>query len=243
MIHATAPVPDAAVTADPRLRGRTLLQIYDAVVAALAHEGFAVVLNNHTSTSRWCCGVDGKPCSPCGCGRAATGTREPPRPPAPTACGWPASATPTGGDRVSAALCVPSRTALGRPGRTLRFDRSDHRPAGDPGGEFAQAATRASAPPTSTPPASPSPPASAARRAPRPCCAARCGPEHRAVRVLVRPGTSAKLSVIRNRRIPSGSLPVLTAAGGSSDSTRTGQTWRGMAGGDGTAGYSRRRSG
>ncbi|WP_416072090.1 cellulase family glycosylhydrolase [Streptomyces sp. ME18-1-4] len=87
MIHATAPVPDAAVTADPQLRGRRPLQIYDAVVAALTHEGFAVVLNNHTNTSRWSCGVDGKRCSPCGCGRAATGTREPPRPPAPTACG------------------------------------------------------------------------------------------------------------------------------------------------------------
>ncbi|MEV1065712.1 cellulase family glycosylhydrolase [Streptomyces sp. NPDC050263] len=59
MIHATAPVPDAAVTANPQLRGRTPLQIYDAVVAALTRDGFAVVLNNHTNTSRWCCGLDG----------------------------------------------------------------------------------------------------------------------------------------------------------------------------------------
>ncbi|MFJ4695392.1 glycoside hydrolase family 5 protein [Streptomyces sp. NPDC088766] len=59
MIRATAPVPDSAVTANPQLRGRTPLQVFDAVVAALTRDGFAVVLNNHTNTSRWCCGIDG----------------------------------------------------------------------------------------------------------------------------------------------------------------------------------------
>ncbi|AOR30148.1 glycoside hydrolase [Streptomyces fodineus] len=59
MIHTTTPVPDTAVTANPRLRGRTPLQIYDAVVDALSASGFAVILNNHTNTSRWCCGIDG----------------------------------------------------------------------------------------------------------------------------------------------------------------------------------------
>ncbi|MCF3172696.1 cellulase family glycosylhydrolase [Streptomyces sioyaensis] len=59
MIHATAPVPDAAVAANPHLRGRTPLQIYDAVVADLTAGGFAVILNNHTNTTRWCCGLDG----------------------------------------------------------------------------------------------------------------------------------------------------------------------------------------
>ncbi|GAA3825631.1 glycoside hydrolase family 5 protein [Streptomyces chiangmaiensis] len=59
MIHTTAAVPDAAVTANPQLRGKTPLQIYDAVVAALTQENFAVILNNHTNTSRWCCGIDG----------------------------------------------------------------------------------------------------------------------------------------------------------------------------------------
>ncbi|MPY33014.1 glycoside hydrolase family 5 protein [Streptomyces adustus] len=59
MIHATATVPDAAVAANPQLRGRTPLQVFDSVVAALTQEGFAVILNNHTNTSRWCCGVDG----------------------------------------------------------------------------------------------------------------------------------------------------------------------------------------
>jgi endoglucanase len=59
MIHDGRPVPDAAVRANPGLRGKTPLQVYDAVVAALTDARFAVVLNNHTNTSRWCCGVDG----------------------------------------------------------------------------------------------------------------------------------------------------------------------------------------
>ncbi|MFD9323609.1 glycoside hydrolase family 5 protein [Streptomyces sp. NPDC060053] len=59
MIRTTAPVPDTAVTANPQLRGGTPLQIFDAVVAALTRDGFAVILNNHTNTTRWCCGVDG----------------------------------------------------------------------------------------------------------------------------------------------------------------------------------------
>ncbi|RCH70236.1 glycoside hydrolase [Streptomyces sp. SDr-06] len=59
LVHATTPVPDAAVAANPELRGSTPLQVYDAVVAALTHDGFAVILNNHTNTARWCCGLDG----------------------------------------------------------------------------------------------------------------------------------------------------------------------------------------
>ncbi|MBV6697696.1 glycoside hydrolase family 5 protein [Kitasatospora aureofaciens] len=59
MIRDTAAVPDAAVAANPQLRGSTPLQVYDAVVAALTADGFAVVLNNHTTTYRFCCGLDG----------------------------------------------------------------------------------------------------------------------------------------------------------------------------------------
>ncbi|MFE3876686.1 glycoside hydrolase family 5 protein [Kitasatospora sp. NPDC059146] len=59
MIHDTAAVPDAAVAANPQLRGSTPLQVYDAVVAALTADGFAVVLNNHTTSYRFCCGLDG----------------------------------------------------------------------------------------------------------------------------------------------------------------------------------------
>ncbi|ACU69794.1 glycoside hydrolase family 5 [Catenulispora acidiphila DSM 44928] len=59
MIHDTSTVPDAAVTANPQLRGLTALQVYDAVVSALTGDGFAVILNNHTTSYRWCCGLDG----------------------------------------------------------------------------------------------------------------------------------------------------------------------------------------
>lgn len=57
MIHDTTPVPD--LPANPDLRGMTPLQVYDRVVARLTARGFAVILNNHTTTSRWCCGLDG----------------------------------------------------------------------------------------------------------------------------------------------------------------------------------------
>ncbi|MEY9934961.1 endoglucanase [Catenulispora sp. GP43] len=59
MIHDTTTVPDAAVAANPQLRGLTPLQVYDAVVSALTNDGFAVILNNHTTSYRWCCGLDG----------------------------------------------------------------------------------------------------------------------------------------------------------------------------------------
>ncbi|MBD0688724.1 glycoside hydrolase [Streptomyces sp. CBMA123] len=59
LIHDTSTVPDVAVTANPQLKGRTPLQVYDAVVAALTADGFAVILNNHTTSYRFCCGLDG----------------------------------------------------------------------------------------------------------------------------------------------------------------------------------------
>ncbi|MFD5465965.1 glycoside hydrolase family 5 protein [Kitasatospora sp. NPDC127059] len=59
LIHDTTTVPDVAVAANPQLKGRTPLQVYDAVVAALTADGFAVILNNHTTSYRFCCGLDG----------------------------------------------------------------------------------------------------------------------------------------------------------------------------------------
>ncbi|MEV7603108.1 cellulase family glycosylhydrolase [Kitasatospora sp. NPDC089797] len=59
LIHDTGTVPDVAVAANPRLRGMTPLEVYDAVVAALTADGFAVILNNHTTGYRFCCGLDG----------------------------------------------------------------------------------------------------------------------------------------------------------------------------------------
>ncbi|MET8216111.1 cellulase family glycosylhydrolase [Streptomyces hirsutus] len=59
MIHDTHPVTDGAVAANPTLRGKTPLEVYDVVVRELTASGLAVILNNHTNTTRWCCGVDG----------------------------------------------------------------------------------------------------------------------------------------------------------------------------------------
>ncbi|MEV8624543.1 cellulase family glycosylhydrolase [Streptomyces sp. NBC_01268] len=59
VLHDTVPVPDSAVTANPQLRGKTPLQVMDSVIAALTADGFAVVLNNHTTSYRFCCGLDG----------------------------------------------------------------------------------------------------------------------------------------------------------------------------------------
>ncbi|MFD3664848.1 glycoside hydrolase family 5 protein [Streptomyces sp. NPDC058659] len=59
LVHNTTPVPDAAVAANPQLKGKTPLQVLDAAIAALTADGFAVILNNHTTTARFCCGLDG----------------------------------------------------------------------------------------------------------------------------------------------------------------------------------------
>jgi len=57
MVKDTRAVQDDWVAANPQLRGRTPLEVLDAVVEALTARGFAVILNNHTNKSRWCCSV------------------------------------------------------------------------------------------------------------------------------------------------------------------------------------------
>ncbi len=129
------------------------------------------------------------------------------------------------GGRVSAALCAPARIALGGTGRTVWFDRSDNRPADADGGDYATATTRASAPTTSTPPGSPSPHVWAARRAPRPYCAARCPEQgagrrrpaarsagHHPVPYRGPAGARTARRVRRARAVPGGTCPG-TAAG------------------------------
>lgn len=58
MVKDTRAVQDDWVAANPQLRGKTPLEVYDAVVEALTARGFAVILNNHTVKSRWCCSVN-----------------------------------------------------------------------------------------------------------------------------------------------------------------------------------------
>ncbi|KAJ6505621.1 cellulase [Mycena vulgaris] len=59
MLHDNTPIQDSWVAANPQFKGLTPLQVYDAVIKALTDRGFAVIVNNHTNTSIWCCGIDG----------------------------------------------------------------------------------------------------------------------------------------------------------------------------------------
>ncbi|MFG2762719.1 glycoside hydrolase family 5 protein [Streptomyces rubiginosohelvolus] len=57
MIDDTRPV--AGLAANPELNGLRPLEVFDRAVRALTDAGFAVILNNHSTQTRWCCGVDG----------------------------------------------------------------------------------------------------------------------------------------------------------------------------------------
>lgn len=59
MVERDPVVPDRALTANPGLRGRHALEVFDSVVAALTRRGVMVVLDNHNSDAEWCCGRDG----------------------------------------------------------------------------------------------------------------------------------------------------------------------------------------
>ncbi len=48
-------VSDALVSANPALQGKTVLEVFDAVVAAIAQEGMVIILDNHRSRGDWCC--------------------------------------------------------------------------------------------------------------------------------------------------------------------------------------------
>ncbi|KAK0551052.1 hypothetical protein OC846_003430 [Tilletia horrida] len=58
MMHDSSMVPDSALKANPQLKGLTPLQIFDATILALTKKGIAVILNNMTNKSLWCCGAD-----------------------------------------------------------------------------------------------------------------------------------------------------------------------------------------
>lgn len=51
--------PVQGLTANPALNGLTPLEVYDRAVSALTAAGLGVILNNHTTSTRWCCAVDG----------------------------------------------------------------------------------------------------------------------------------------------------------------------------------------
>lgn len=58
MLHDKNPVNPDTIRANPGFMGMTPLQVFDEVVESLAAEGLAIILNNHSTTSVWCCGYD-----------------------------------------------------------------------------------------------------------------------------------------------------------------------------------------
>ena len=58
MLHIETSVETAQVQMNPALFGKKPIEVYDAVVKALTDAGIAVILNNHTTISEWCCGYD-----------------------------------------------------------------------------------------------------------------------------------------------------------------------------------------
>ncbi|MEV0029565.1 cellulase family glycosylhydrolase [Nocardia sp. NPDC050793] len=47
------------LTANPELNGLRPIEVFDRAVKALTDAGLGVILNNHTTSTRWCCAVDG----------------------------------------------------------------------------------------------------------------------------------------------------------------------------------------
>jgi endoglucanase len=55
MVATNRVVAPADVSANPELVGKTVLEVLDAVIEALAREGIVVILDNHRSRGDWCC--------------------------------------------------------------------------------------------------------------------------------------------------------------------------------------------
>lgn len=51
-------VPDYAVKANPKFKGKHALDVMDAVIAALARAHILIILDNHVSRADWCCKDD-----------------------------------------------------------------------------------------------------------------------------------------------------------------------------------------
>lgn len=57
MVESNPVIGDAFLTANPDLLGKRALEVFDAVVQALAAEGLYIILDNHRSKGEWCCDV------------------------------------------------------------------------------------------------------------------------------------------------------------------------------------------
>ncbi|OGT47291.1 MAG: hypothetical protein A3E83_00730 [Gammaproteobacteria bacterium RIFCSPHIGHO2_12_FULL_41_20] len=58
MLHDTHSVDPNRIAANPELINKTPLQVFDIAVKMLTDAGIIVILNNHTTTSEWCCAYD-----------------------------------------------------------------------------------------------------------------------------------------------------------------------------------------
>ena len=58
MVQESEPIPSEKLTKNPKLKGKSPLAVFDVVVETLATEGLLIILNNHTTTSVWCCSYD-----------------------------------------------------------------------------------------------------------------------------------------------------------------------------------------
>ena len=55
MVERNPLIAEPLLSKNPQLVGKRALEVLDAVIAALAHQGLLVVLDNHTSDADWCC--------------------------------------------------------------------------------------------------------------------------------------------------------------------------------------------
>jgi endoglucanase len=55
LVETNPAVAAARLAANPALAGKTAMEIFDAVIEALAFEGLVVVIDNHVSQAEWCC--------------------------------------------------------------------------------------------------------------------------------------------------------------------------------------------
>jgi endoglucanase len=55
MVALNPTIAGKVVSANPQLNGKSALEVFDAVIDALAYEGLVVILDNHVSDADWCC--------------------------------------------------------------------------------------------------------------------------------------------------------------------------------------------
>lgn len=58
MFYENPVIPNKFLTANPELFGRRAMEIFDLAVQEMTGVGLMIILNNHTSSSMWCCSDD-----------------------------------------------------------------------------------------------------------------------------------------------------------------------------------------